>query len=88
VTFTPVGGVTVVVRPDLAWDYLHLQLAGLSSGLESEWFYIHNDIDGPVSEFIMQPRRTCPLLSWCARRKTSPRSTSTSGSCAVGFKLG
>lgn len=50
----------VVVRPDLAWDYLHFQLAGLSPGLEFEWFYIHNDIDGRVSEFIMQPSANLP----------------------------
>lgn len=59
-----IGGVMLAVRPHLAWSYPHLQPAGLAPGWEREWFYVRNDIDGPMPEFIMVPPMSLPLPPW------------------------
>ncbi|RLM59070.1 hypothetical protein C2845_PM18G05270 [Panicum miliaceum] len=53
--FARVGGVMVVVCPEVAWVYPRLQPAGLFPGWEREWFYVRNDVDGPMLEFAMLP---------------------------------
>lgn len=67
----------VMVRPDLDRDYPRFRVAGLIQGWESEWFYVCNEVDGPIPEFTLQ-----------ARRKIFRGSTSLSGPSTIGSKLG
>jgi hypothetical protein len=72
VTVAHVGGVTLVVHPDLAQGYPRLQPVGLVPGWEREWFYICNDIDGPVPEFVMVPPVSLPLPPWSCSAEDLP----------------
>jgi hypothetical protein len=62
-TVAPVG-VTLEVRSKMVWDYPHSALAELAPGWEREWFYIHNNIDGPMPKFAMLPPSSLPPHPW------------------------